>query len=198
MAQKVKNLPAMQETWVWSPGSRKSPGEVNGYPLQYSCLGNPMDRGVWWATVYGTAEFDKNRETNTFTFKEKGDINMCFQISICNQKSFTSFCKFAFMIYPFLTGIKQDDGVSFMEDIISQGLHCTIRCLHAKLETQPSLGRHSPMKGKLRFQLPWATSTKDPVHDTTRAIIKNGPEDHYIVWYPAKSQSKRQNRTFKI
>ena len=32
------------------PGLRRSPGEGNGYPLQYSCLENPMDRGAWWAT----------------------------------------------------------------------------------------------------------------------------------------------------
>ena len=30
-------------------------GEVNGHPLQYSCLENPMDRGAWQATVYGVA-----------------------------------------------------------------------------------------------------------------------------------------------
>ena len=35
------------------PGSGRSPGEANGNPLQYSCLGNPMDRGAWWATVHG-------------------------------------------------------------------------------------------------------------------------------------------------
>ena len=34
-------------------GSEKSPGEENGKLLQYSCLGNPMDRGVWWATILG-------------------------------------------------------------------------------------------------------------------------------------------------
>ena len=34
------------------PGSRKSPGEGNGNPLQHSCLENPMDRGAWWATVH--------------------------------------------------------------------------------------------------------------------------------------------------
>ena len=34
------------------PGSVRSPGEGNGY-LQYSCLGNPMDRQAWWATVHG-------------------------------------------------------------------------------------------------------------------------------------------------
>ena len=40
------------------PGSGRSPGEGNGYPLQYSCLENPMDRGAWGATVHGVT---KNR-----------------------------------------------------------------------------------------------------------------------------------------
>ena len=35
------------------PGSGRSPGEGNGNPLQYSCLGNSMDRGAWWATGHG-------------------------------------------------------------------------------------------------------------------------------------------------
>ena len=34
-------------------GSVRSSGEGNGYPLQYSCLENPMDRGAWWATDHG-------------------------------------------------------------------------------------------------------------------------------------------------
>ena len=34
------------------PGSRRSPGKGSGYPLQYSWLENPMDRGAWWATVH--------------------------------------------------------------------------------------------------------------------------------------------------
>ena len=38
------------------PGSGRSPGEGNGYPLQYSCLENPMDRGAWRATVHGVAK----------------------------------------------------------------------------------------------------------------------------------------------
>ena len=38
------------------PGSGRSPGEGNGNPLQYSCLGNPMDRGAWRATVHGVAK----------------------------------------------------------------------------------------------------------------------------------------------
>ena len=38
------------------PGSGRSPGEGNGNPPQYSCLGNPMDRGAWWATVHRVAK----------------------------------------------------------------------------------------------------------------------------------------------
>ena len=38
------------------PRSRRSPGEGNGNPLQYSCLGNPMDRGAWWATIHGVTK----------------------------------------------------------------------------------------------------------------------------------------------
>ena len=38
------------------PGSGRSPGEGNGNLLQYSCLGNPMDRGTWWATVHECKE----------------------------------------------------------------------------------------------------------------------------------------------
>ena len=38
------------------PGSGRSPGEGNGYPLQYSCLKKSMDRGAWWAAVHGFAK----------------------------------------------------------------------------------------------------------------------------------------------
>ena len=48
----VKNLPANSGDVVSIPGSGRSPGEGNGNPLQYSCLGNYMDSGVWQATVY--------------------------------------------------------------------------------------------------------------------------------------------------
>ena len=55
VAQTVKNLPAMQKT-RFNPWSGRSPGEENGYSLQYSCLGNSMDRGAWSATVHGVAK----------------------------------------------------------------------------------------------------------------------------------------------
>ena len=49
----VVNLPASAGVPGLIPGLGRSPGEENGNPLQYSCLGNPVDRGVWWAIVHG-------------------------------------------------------------------------------------------------------------------------------------------------
>ena len=46
-ASAVKNLPAKAGDADSIPGPERSPGEGNGYPLQYCCLGNPMDRGAW-------------------------------------------------------------------------------------------------------------------------------------------------------
>ena len=48
----VKKLPANAGDAGSNPGLGRSSGEGNGYPLQYSCLENPMDR-VWQATVHG-------------------------------------------------------------------------------------------------------------------------------------------------
>ena len=52
----VKNLPAVQVTWISSLGGEDSPGEGNGNPLQYSGLENSMDKGAWWATVHGVSK----------------------------------------------------------------------------------------------------------------------------------------------
>ena len=45
------------------PGLGRSPGEGSGYPLQYSGLENPMDRGTWWAAVHRVAESDVTKVT---------------------------------------------------------------------------------------------------------------------------------------
>ena len=58
----VKNLPAKARDSGLILGSGRSPEEENGYPLQYSCLGNPMDRGAWRAIVHGVA-----KELDTFS-----------------------------------------------------------------------------------------------------------------------------------
>ena len=52
----VKNPPAKAGDVGSVPGVGRSPGEGNGNPLQYSYLGNPMDREAWWATVQGVAK----------------------------------------------------------------------------------------------------------------------------------------------
>ena len=52
----VKNLPVNAGDTRLIPGLGRYSGEGNGYPLQHSCLGNPMDRGAWWATVHGITE----------------------------------------------------------------------------------------------------------------------------------------------
>ena len=55
----IKNLPASAGDAGSLLGLGRSIGEGNGDPLQNSCLGNPMDKGGWWATVYGvTKELD--------------------------------------------------------------------------------------------------------------------------------------------
>ena len=49
------------------PGSGRSPGEGNDNPLQYYCLGNPMDGGAWWATVYRVAKMDMTKQLSMHT-----------------------------------------------------------------------------------------------------------------------------------
>ena len=68
----VKNLPASAGDIRDAGsilGSGRSPGGGNGHSLQYSCLGNPMDRGAWWATVHGV--------TNNWTQLKR--LSMCTQ-----------------------------------------------------------------------------------------------------------------------
>ena len=63
MAQSVKRNPNAGELDS-IPGSGRSPGEGNGSPLQYSCLGNPKDKGVWWDIVHGVAGVRHDIATN--------------------------------------------------------------------------------------------------------------------------------------
>ena len=56
VAQRVKHLPSMQETWVRSLDGEDPLEKEMETPLQYSCLENPMDGEAWWATVYGVTK----------------------------------------------------------------------------------------------------------------------------------------------
>ena len=67
VAQMVKYPPANAGDAGLVPGLGRSPGEGNGNPLQYSCLENPMERGAWWATVYGVAKSQTRLSKHTTT-----------------------------------------------------------------------------------------------------------------------------------
>ena len=58
-------------------GLRRSPGEGNSNPLQYSCLGNPMDIGAWWATVHGVAK--SQTQLSGFHFTLLHFLIMCYE-----------------------------------------------------------------------------------------------------------------------
>ena len=73
MAQTVKNLPAMQKTWVWSLGW-EDPLEKESNPLQYSHLENSMDRRAWQATIHGVAKSQTHLSDSALTH-EKALVN---------------------------------------------------------------------------------------------------------------------------
>ena len=60
----VKNPPVNSGDMGLIPGSRRSPEEGNGNPLEHSCLENPMDRGAWQAIVYGVTRVIHDLVTN--------------------------------------------------------------------------------------------------------------------------------------
>ena len=71
MAQLVKNLPAMQETWVQSLGWEDLLEKGKGYPLRYSSLENSMDYSPW-----GHKELD----TIEPTFHFQGSLGQCLSV----------------------------------------------------------------------------------------------------------------------
>ena len=74
VAQRVKNLPVMPETWGLNPGLGRSPGEGNGNPLQCFCLENSVDRGIWWATIHGVQQESDTTERPIHTHISKNAL----------------------------------------------------------------------------------------------------------------------------
>ena len=69
------------------PGSRRAPGEENGYPLQYFCLENPKDSGAWWATLHGV---EKSRTWLNDLKKKKANNSISPQLDWLTPYSFAS------------------------------------------------------------------------------------------------------------
>ena len=72
------------------PGWGRSPGEGNGNPLQYSCLRNPMDRGVWRATVHGVTKESGTTEqlsACTYTHTHTHTHSLSLSLSIVAKQS---------------------------------------------------------------------------------------------------------------
>ena len=66
----------IQEMQVGSLGREGSSGEGSSSPLQYSCLGNPMDRGAWWATVHGVTGLDMAKRLS-MSPAQQGNVTQC-------------------------------------------------------------------------------------------------------------------------
>ena len=64
----VKNPPANVGDVGSIPGPRRSPGEGNGNPLQFSCLDDPMDRGAWRATIHGVTRVGYDLASKTTNY----------------------------------------------------------------------------------------------------------------------------------
>ena len=83
-----KNPPADTGDAGLIPESGRSPGEENGNPVQYSCLGNLMDRGAWWDIVHEVAKEADTTTKTTFhiqvrilekhTFNKENNIYLFF------------------------------------------------------------------------------------------------------------------------
>ena len=109
VAQMAKNLPAMQETQVWSLGQEDPLEKRNGNPLQYSCLENSMDK-AWWATVHEAPNFWTDWATNTTQWTTKGSsLHVTQEYLLCRDLEtripdihplvLGSFCSLVFLSY---------------------------------------------------------------------------------------------------
>ena len=90
VAQKVKDPPAMQEAGL-IPGSGRSPGGGPGYPLQYSCLESPMDRGAWWATVHRVSQSWTRLRVYHFHFRLWKPQTGSFEFTVWKMRKFEKF-----------------------------------------------------------------------------------------------------------
>ena len=107
----IKNLPGNARDMSSIPGFGRSPGEGTGSPLQYSCLGNPMNREAWWATVYGVAKRVRYDLANKQQQKQKRQSNLHKATSLKSLRPdvlFLYVCLFCFVFFPHLFLLRSD------------------------------------------------------------------------------------------
>ena len=75
----------------------KNPGGGNGNPLQYFCLGNPMDRGFWWAAVHGSQRIRHGWAHRHIHLKKKPESHYMMAHTLLRMKTFP-FCNFSFSL----------------------------------------------------------------------------------------------------
>ena len=116
----AKNLPPMQEMWVWSLGWEDPPGGGNGNPLQYSCLENSMDQGAWWAAVHEVAKSQTQLSMHTLCY---GAVS-----------NFPAYIKFAFYVEDIIYHGYLDMGkMPFPYPSWISRVYCIIICFDKKL-----------------------------------------------------------------
>ena len=85
------------------PGLGRSPGEGNGYPLQYCCLGNPTDRGAWQLQSVGSQRIEHdwvtNSHTHTHTHTHTVSIHFCWIVCKAVYPVFHTGCGSTLVLY---------------------------------------------------------------------------------------------------
>ena len=132
----VKNLPANAgdvRDKGSIPGLGRSPGEGNGYPLQYCCLENPMDRGAWRATVYRVAQsHTRLKQLSTHT-RHRLRVK-------CHKTALLFSCKQRVLSFPtFLSNLATD------QSPLTPSSHSIICCNSSR-----NSGRHLTIAGLLQ------------------------------------------------
>ena len=99
----VKNPPANVGYMGSIPVSGRSAGEGNGNPLQYSCLGNPMDRGAWRAIVHGVT---KESDTTEVIKQQHMTLESMFYLQFLLQMRLSFICKMGIVPHRVVMRIK--------------------------------------------------------------------------------------------